>query len=300
MEKLSFADYYQKKKAYFESHLAASFPRVPNPVAILEESMRYSLLAGGKRLRPLLLLTTIECTGKNADFAMPLACAIEYIHTYSLIHDDLPCMDDDELRRGQPTNHIKFGEDIALLAGDALLTHCFALMSTTALLEHTSAGNILKAIHILAESAGVFGMVSGQVADIQRQYVQQSSEEALSFIHAHKTGALITAAVQIGSLLAEVTERDFSELSGFGAEIGKCFQIQDDILDVTGVKERLGKSPGTDQKNETLTYPLVFGLEKSKQLASQCYENALRHLDNTGINTIRLQELANFVLKRDH
>ncbi len=299
MQKHTFTDYYQEKVTQFETYLTTSFPEIPQPVAILEESMRYSLLAGGKRLRPILLMTTIECTGKNADFAMPLACAIEYIHTYSLIHDDLPCMDDDELRRGKPTNHIKYGENIALLAGDALLTHSFALMSSPALLEHTSAAAILKAIHVLSNNAGVFGMVSGQVADIQEQQTL-APQDALSFIHTHKTGALITAAIQIGALLADINEAAFKQLTAFGIEIGKCFQIQDDILDVTGSQERLGKSPGTDQKNQTLTYPQVFGLDTSNQLANQCYENALHHLEETGLETDRLKELANFVLKRDH
>ncbi|NQU65244.1 MAG: polyprenyl synthetase family protein, partial [SAR324 cluster bacterium] len=227
MEKLSFADYYKEKVALFETHLAATFPKISEVVAILEESMRYSLLAGGKRLRPVLLMTTIECTGKNADFALPLACAVEYIHTYSLIHDDLPCMDNDDLRRGQPTNHKKFGENIALLSGDALLTHCFALMSSQALLERISAAAMLKSIHILAEKAGVFGMVSGQVADIQKNGVL-APKDALSFIHANKTGALITASIQIGAVLAEVSEPVFAQLSEFGREIGRCFQIQDD------------------------------------------------------------------------
>ncbi len=299
MQRNSFTDYYQEKVTQFESYLAATFPDIPQPVAILEESMRYSLLAGGKRLRPILLITTIECGGRNADFALPLASAIEYIHTYSLIHDDLPCMDDDELRRGQPTNHIKYGENIALLAGDALLTHSFALMSSPAILEHTSATIVLKVIHILSNYAGVFGMVSGQVADIQKQETL-APQDALSFIHTHKTGALITAAIQTGALLAEISETAFKHLTAFGTEIGKCFQIQDDILDVTGSLERLGKSPGTDQKNQTLTYPQVFGLDTSKQLANQCYENALHHLEETELETVRLKELASFVLKRDH
>ncbi len=294
-----FNDYYKEKVGQLETCLIETFPKIPRPVAVLDESMRYSLLAGGKRLRPVLLLTTIECTGKNADFALPLACGIEYIHTYSLIHDDLPCMDDDELRRGQPTNHIKFGEDIALLAGDALLTHCFALMSVQALHEKVSADALLKSINLLAENAGVFGMVSGQVADIQKQLALEPAD-ALTFIHSHKTGALIKVAVQIGALLAEVTEFEYEQLSGFGVEIGKCFQIQDDILDVTGNQELLGKMPGTDQKNETLTYPRVFGLDKSKDLANECYEKALYHLDKTALDTNRLKELANFVLKRDH
>ena len=285
MGQQSFNDYFREKVSRLESCLETTFPKIPLPVAVLEESMRYSLLAGGKRLRPVLLLTTIECTGKSADFALPLACGIEYIHTYSLIHDDLPCMDDDELRRGQPTNHIKFGEEIALLAGDAR--------------AEVAASAIVKSIHLLAENAGVFGMVSGQVADIKGQLTLKPAD-ALTFIHSHKTGALIKVAVQIGALLAEVTDSDYEQLTGFGIEIGKCFQIQDDILDVTGNQELLGKTPGTDQKNETLTYPRVFGIEKSRDLANECYEKALNHLQKTSFDTQRLMELANFILKRNH
>lgn len=295
----NFNDYYSEKVKQLEASLAETFPAIPQPVRILEESMRYSLLAGGKRLRPILLLTTIECAGKSADFALPLACAIEYIHTYSLIHDDLPCMDDDALRRGQPTNHIKYGEDVALLAGDALLTHCFALMSDSSFLKQIPASVALSSIHLLAENAGVFGMVSGQVADIQNQ-LKLEAADALKFVHSHKTGALIKVAVQIGALLAEVSDADYEQLTGFGVEIGRCFQIQDDILDVTGDQERLGKTPGTDQKNKTLTYPGVFGIDQSQKLANECYEKALNHLDRTSLETRRLKELANFVLKRDH
>jgi len=298
MTQIPFREYYQEKVRRIEMCLVDTFPEIPDPVAVLAESMRYSLLAGGKRLRPVLILTTIECSGRNSDFALPLSCAIEYIHTYSLIHDDLPCMDDDELRRGQPTNHIRFGEGIALLAGDALLTHCFALMSRPELQRDVPADVILRLIHLLAENAGVFGMVSGQVADIQRELPLKPAE-ALGFIHAHKTGALIKAAVQIGALLAEVNAADFDELTGFGVQIGKCFQIQDDILDVTGNQELLGKKTGTDEKNETLTYPRVFGLDRSRELAGDCYRMALQHLEKTTLDTTRLKELADFVLKRD-
>ena len=165
MEYLPFEHYYAEKLNRFESFLKESFPAIPRQVPVLKESMRYSLLGGGKRLRPILLLTTVECTQMDSDFALPFAAAIEYVHTYSLIHDDLPCMDDDELRRGSPTNHIKFGEDLALLAGDALLTHCFYLVSDHQV-ENISPEVSLRIIRILAEKAGVFGMISGQVADI--------------------------------------------------------------------------------------------------------------------------------------
>ena len=299
MTDLSFQQYYQKKLESFESFLHASFQKLPAPVETLEQSMKYSLFAGGKRIRPILMLTTIECSNKDSSFALPFACALEYIHTYSLIHDDLPCMDDDELRRGKPTNHIKFGEDIALLAGDALLTHAFCLISQSAMDDATQAETKLKIVHLLAEKAGVFGMVSGQVADIQNK-IHIDREKTLSFIHSHKTGALITASIQIGALLAEVDEDTYNCLTGFGEEIGTCFQIQDDILDQIGSTEKLGKTPGSDSRNETLTFPLVYGLEESANLANTHYDRALEYLKATNLNSERLREIADFVLKRDH
>ncbi|MBU3914771.1 polyprenyl synthetase family protein [bacterium] len=295
---LSFNEYYSQKLKIFETYLEESFPFLPSEVAILAEAMKYSLLAGGKRLRPILLLTTIECTGTDSDFALPFAGAIEYIHTYSLIHDDLPCMDNDELRRGIPTNHIRFGEDIALLAGDALLTHCFYLISEQ-IPDKVSAETALRIINILAGKAGVYGMVSGQVADI-RGTLKTTPQNALDFIHTNKTGALILSSIQIGALLANVNKSKFKLLTDFGEQIGKCFQIQDDILDETGKKELMGKTPGSDKRNDTLTYPSVFGLEKSYDLANQCYEKAIASLDQSGLMTERLKELARFVLKRDH
>ncbi len=299
MKELPFIQYYAEKLERFEPHLKESFPRLPAPVSFLEESMTYSLFAGGKRIRPILLLITAECTGKDSDYALPFACALEYIHTYSLIHDDLPCMDNDDLRRGQPTNHIEFGDDIALLAGDALLTHCFCLISSPQLLDDVSAATVVRIINILAEKAGVFGMVAGQVADVGN-IVYSNPKETLDFIHAHKTGALITAATQIGALLAQVELDAFQKLTKFGEEIGRCFQIQDDILDETGCEKRLGKSPGSDKKNETVTFPSVYGLDKSYELANQSYEKALANLSQTGLNTTRLKELASYILKRDH
>jgi len=299
MNQKPFRLYYEEKLKLFESFLRESFQKLPEPVSILEQSMEYSLFAGGKRIRPIIMLATIECCGKDPEFALSYACALEYIHTYSLIHDDLPCMDDDELRRGKPTNHIKFGEDIALLAGDALLTHSFFLISQTVKKDPVEAEKKLEIIRILAEKAGVFGMVSGQVADIQNK-IFTDQQQTLGFIHSHKTGALITASVQIGALLAKVDNDSFHHLTGFGNEIGTCFQIQDDILDETGTKEKLGKTPGSDTRNDTLTFPLVYGLEESRKIANDCYQRALNHLEQAQIKANRLRELADFVLKRDH
>ena len=298
MGHLPFKLYYQEKLNRFESFLRSSFPTIHGQVSILEQSMKYSLFAGGKRIRPILLLTTVECAGINSDFALPFSAAIEYIHTYSLIHDDLPCMDNDELRRGIPTNHIKFGEDIALLAGDALLTHCFYLISDMRSIDIPPETS-LKIIHILSEKSGVFGMVSGQIADIRSQYGEDASKK-LRFIHSHKTGALLSASIQIGALLGNFDANTSQLLMKFGEEIGTCFQIQDDILDETGTRESLGKTPGSDVRNNTLTYPGIYGLERSLKLANQCYEKALEYLEQSKLDSVRLKELAGFILKRDY
>lgn len=297
MDTSDFKSYYESKLHQFESYLSSTFPTLPNQVNQLSQSMQYSLFAGGKRLRPVLLMTTTECGGKDAQISLPIACAIEYIHTYSLIHDDLPCMDDDELRRGKPTNHIKYGEAIALLAGDALLTHAFSLISSIQS-PFISPASLLKIIQLISDKAGIFGMVSGQVADIDQE-PQNQSKEKLEFIHSHKTGALIAACVQVGGILSDVDAQTYVNLTAFGKEIGKCFQIQDDILDETGDKEKLGKNPGTDQKNDTLTYPKLFGLEKSYQLANDSYQQAIAYLDSIDRDLTRLKQLAAFVLKRD-
>ncbi len=298
MNEQSFKDYYSEKLSLFESYLKKSFPVLPKQVALLKESMQYSLYAGGKRLRPILIMTTAECGGIASEIPLPYACAIEYIHTYSLIHDDLPCMDDDDLRRGKPTNHIQYGEALALLAGDALLTHSFSLLSSR-LSNSVSQDQQLRILSLVAEKAGVFGMVSGQVADIDENK-KGDSLEWLQFIHSHKTGALITVCIQIGSILAGFEENEYNALTIFGEEIGKCFQIQDDILDEIGDKAKLGKNPGSDRENDTLTYPKIFGLDKSRLLANQSYEKALDNLCSVDKDISRLKQLAQFILKRDH
>jgi len=294
---MNFKDYYKNKRSLFEEHLKQSFPEIPRQVSTLEHAMKYSLFAGGKRIRPILLLVTIESTGMDCKIGLPYAAALEYIHTYSLIHDDLPCMDDDDLRRGLPTNHIKFGEDIALLAGDALLTHSFALLSSDHVLKNISYEVAIKIITLVSTQAGIYGMVTGQVADISKiQGVPPY--EALSFTHKNKTGALIKTAIQIGALLGGVDENTYQGLTIFGEEIGKCFQIQDDILDEIGYKESLGKQPGSDLKNQKLTYPSVFGIDQSRKLALDSYEKAIQALHKSGLKVTRLEELAEYILKR--
>lgn len=243
-----------------------------------------------------MLLSVVEAAGLDSAFALPFAGAIEYIHTYSLIHDDLPCMDDDALRRGLPTNHKKFGDDIALLAGDALLTHSFYLIGSVCDNE-VPADSIRRITKILSGRAGIYGMVAGQVADVIGLDTLPP-QDALQFIHSNKTGALITVSIQIGAILTRVDENVYKALTGFGEEIGKCFQIRDDILDEIGNKEDLGKMPGTDKKNKTLTYPSIYGLEKSKKLAEESYQKAISHLEQSRLNIGFLFQLASFIMNR--
>lgn len=294
-----FQDYFQSLLTRFEDQLPQAFPRLAPEAAKLEESARYSLMAGGKRIRPILLLSVLEAAGRPLESGMAFANAIEFIHSYSLIHDDLPCMDDDELRRGKPTNHIVYGENIALLAGDSLLTEAFRLTSDPARSPGVTPEQMLRSIQVLSTKAGNFGMVAGQAADILAEQ-GQGSAELLRYIHLNKTSMLITASLEIGGILAGLEEEALAHLINFGLEIGTCFQIQDDILDVTATSEQLGKPAGSDERNEKLTYPSLFGLERSKELAEQSYQKALTELELTGLETDKLKSLADFILKRDH
>lgn len=292
-----FKTFYSEKLERFERYLQGNLPQLPKQVQRLNDSMTYSLMAGGKRLRPILMMTAYECFQSDASPVYPFATAIEYIHTYSLIHDDLPCMDDDALRRGQPTNHIKFGEDTALLAGDGLLTQAFYLTSTHQ--NYFSAEAQLKSIEVLSNAAGLKGMVVGQAADISPPGCI-APEALIQYIHSNKTGALITASLEIAAILGGATPEEKKSLIQFGKEIGTCFQIQDDILDEVGDEEKIGKPIGSDKENNKLTYPSIFGLEKAKVLADKSYQMAINSLKSLERDTSKLEALANFILKRDH
>ena len=295
---MTYQKHYQELLTLFEGYLPEAFPKLALEVATLEESVRYSLMAGGKRLRPILLLSVLEAAGEPLKPALPFAAALEFIHTYSLIHDDLPCMDNDDLRRGKPTNHKVYGEDVALLAGDGLLTEAFRLMSAPERLHDYGAVTVLMVIHNLSTQAGNFGMVAGQMADIQASH-HLEEPKLLEFIHHHKTGALITSSLEIGGLLAGLDQAVVAKLGLFGNALGKCFQIQDDILDLTGTEAAIGKPVGSDQRNQKLTYPSLFGLERSQALAEAAYQEALTHLASTSLKDHRLRQLTDFVLKRD-
>lgn len=269
----------------------------------LRESMSYSLLAGGKRLRPLLVLLTAEACGGDVNAALPVACAIEMVHTYSLIHDDLPAMDDDDLRRGRPTNHKVFGEALAILAGDALLTMAFEVVAQFTMPPAVAAACCAD----LASASGWCGMVAGQVADLEAEAagVSQiiSPEVALGqleAIHRRKTGRLLTSAVTLGARVAQATPDLIKRLEHFGKCVGLAFQIADDLLDVTGDAAKLGKGVGKDATLGKMTYPGLLGIDASRQKANALIDEACQALQPLGKHGDKLVALARFVTQRDH
>jgi geranylgeranyl diphosphate synthase, type II len=265
--------------------------------ASLHGSMRYSVFAGGKRVRPILLLAACETVGGEIRGAMPAACAMEMIHTYSLIHDDLPAMDDDDFRRGNPTNHKVYGEATAILAGDALLTEAFILLARAEEGAHPAAR--LRVIHEIAHASGSRGMVGGQVVDMESEGKDVEIDLAtLSYIHTHKTGALIRASVRAGAILGGASVESLAALTRYGEAIGLAFQIADDILDVEGTTEELGKDAGSDQARGKATYPALVGLEASKARAAELVEMALDALAPFDERAEPLRAIASYIVKR--
>ena len=260
----------------------------------LREAMRYSLLAPGKRLRPMLVLLAAEACGGAIEAAMPAACAVEMVHAYSLIHDDLPAMDDDDLRRGRPTNHRVFGEAVAVLAGDALLTEAFAVLSADCGL---AAERRLAAIRELAVAAGAEGMVGGQTADILAEGAEADPRRVES-IHRRKTGALLRACVRIGAILAGADARALASLSAYGEAIGLAFQIADDLLDELGNTQVTGKSAQRDRERGKSTYPAALGVERARQLLRELLEQGLAALGEFGASAEPLREIARRVVER--
>lgn len=266
---------------------------------VLCESMRYSLLAGGKRLRPVLVLATVEACGGDEEKALPFACALEMIHTYSLIHDDLPSMDNDDYRRGKLTNHKVYGEAQAILAGDALLTEAFGLMAKGAKQAGLSADVALTIMEEASRYAGARGMVGGQVSDILSENRSITLDE-LESIHRRKTGDLIAFAVRTGAYISDVSEETLASLTRFAYGLGLAFQIQDDILDVIGDQNIIGKPVGSDEEKNKATYPALIGLEQSKQMLKEITESAKAELmSHHTLNPDRLLEIADYLLSRD-
>lgn len=281
-----------------EGELQELFPRLWDIPDVLRQSARYSIDAGGKRLRPILVLAAAEALGGRKEAAMPVACAIEMVHTYSLIHDDLPAMDNDDYRRGKLTNHKVYGEAMAILAGDALLTQAF-YSASQARRHGVPAEQVLNIVEELAEYSGARGMVGGQVADMKgEQGITELS--GLEYIHQHKTSDLIIFSVRAGGRIAGADDKQLEALTDFGRSIGLAFQIQDDILDVTGTQEKLGKAVGSDEKQQKVTYPFFIGLEESERRVSQLTDKAKTAIAGGVLpKPQRLLELADYLMKRD-
>ncbi|WP_414562647.1 MULTISPECIES: geranylgeranyl diphosphate synthase CrtE [unclassified Anabaena] len=291
------AAYLKERQKLCETALDKSIPII-YPEKIYE-SMRYSLLAGGKRLRPILCLAACEMIGGTIEMAMPTACAVEMIHTMSLIHDDLPAMDNDDYRRGQLTNHKVYGEDIAILAGDGLLAYAFELVAMQTP-ESVARERVLQVIARLGKALGAAGLVGGQVVDLDSEGKSDTSLETLNFIHNHKTAALLEAAVVCGGMVAGASAADLQRLSRYSQNIGLAFQIIDDILDVTATQEQLGKTAGKDLIAQKVTYPSLWGIEESRSKAQQLVESACIELDTFGELAQPLQALAHFITSRNH
>jgi geranylgeranyl diphosphate synthase type II len=262
----------------------------------LQQAMSYSLLAGGKRLRPVLVMLACQACGGDPELALPAACALEMVHTYSLIHDDLPAMDDDDLRRGRPTNHKVFGEALAILAGDALLTLAFEVIATRVSPPEVAAACCAD----LASAAGAVGMVAGQVADLEAEESGQATLEMLEAIHRRKTGRLLCSALTLGARVAQADPETLTRLKEYGLLIGLAFQITDDLLDIRGNVEKVGKGVNKDAALGKLTYPSLLGVEASERRAETLIADACRLIEPLGERGRTLRELAQFILHRDH
>jgi len=289
--------YLNEKREIIEESLKKYFPEPRGPAADVIKAMNYSLFAGGKRLRPILCMAGAGAVGGEEKDVIPVACALELIHTYSLIHDDLPVMDNDDMRRGKPTSHKVFGEAVALLAGDGLLTEAFRLMTETVLTDRMDPRTLLNVMGMIATAAGYDGMVGGQVVDIQMEG-KAVDVDIVEFIHRRKTGALITASVRAGATLGGGDEHQVKAITSYGKNIGLAFQISDDILDIEGDSRRLGKNVGGDARKEKITYPAVLGLGRSKKIQERMIEMAIESLEPFDHRADPLRHIAQYIIER--
>lgn len=287
--------YMTEKKELIEKKLDLLLVR-NEEIPVISEAMRYSLFAGGKRLRPILSLMACELFSGVQEEVLPFACCIEMIHTYSLIHDDLPAMDNDDLRRGKPTNHKVFGEGFAILAGDALLNHAFETM--TGIIVKNPKPEYIKAMDIIARASGISGMIGGQCIDLYSEN-RSIDIDTLKKMHAQKTGALITASLEVGAVISKADEGDIKNIMEYGSLIGLAFQVADDILDVSGSREKLGKSIHKDSGCHKSNFISFFGLEKSKQIEKELIEKAKSLLSVYGDRGNYLSKLADYIISRD-
>lgn len=285
----------ERKMTLINQQLAKIYPENTALNKALAQSMNYSLMAGGKRLRPILIMAAADALGVDGEKFLRLSTAIEFIHTYSLIHDDLPAMDNDDYRRGKLTNHKVFGEDLAILAGDALLTMAFEIIATD---EQLDAETKVKVITEMSKAAGAEGMVGGQVIDMQSEN-KQIDMTTLKQMHAAKTGALFCAAIRCGAIIAGATQEQLAKLTEYARQFGLAFQITDDILDVTGDEQTIGKPVGSDEKNHKSTYVTLGSLESAQQLAQEAVENAKASLIDFGNNAEFLRALVDYLITRN-
>jgi geranylgeranyl diphosphate synthase, type II len=289
--------YLKERVAIIERELDGIVARSDDPASRLFEAMCYSLLAGGKRLRPILALASCEAVGGRIELAMGLACGIEMIHTYSMIHDDLPCMDDDDLRRGRPTNHKVYGEAMATLAGDALLTDAFGVVAALSARAGVNPAAIMEAIEELAQAAGSGGMVAGQVLDLEGEG-KATDPKRLEYLHGKKTGALFLAAVRGGAILGGADEAKLAALTDYAGALGLAYQVIDDLLDVESSTEQMGKRTQKDQAHGKATYPALLGVAKSHELAHELERRAHRALASFDERAEPLRRIATFVVER--
>jgi geranylgeranyl diphosphate synthase type II len=293
---MDFSGYWSARQKKVDAALDRFLPSADTKPKTIHEAMRYSIFAGGKRLRPIICLATAEVLGARGDQALPLACAVECIHTYSLIHDDLPCMDNDDFRRGKPTSHKVFGEAIAVLAGDALLTIAFEIAAGCKSRPRYPHAAIIRE---LAVASGSQALIGGQVADAEGEGKKISPGE-LRYIHENKTAALITASIRLGAMSANATPAQLKRLTEFGRSLGLAFQVIDDILDVTQTSEKLGKSAGKDLKAQKATYPALLGMAKAKKEADKLTARARAALKPFGKSAASLAAIADYLLRREN
>lgn len=303
---MDFHQYLEARRAEIEAALAAALPSPPACPASVARAMLYSLTAGGKRLRPVLCLASAEAVGGDPAQAMPAACALEFIHTYSLIHDDLPAMDNDTMRRGRPTLHVVAGEGMAILAGDALLTEAFALLAREPVTTDPAiVARKVRVIGVVAGAAGAAGMVGGQALDLAASEPEHAGTpafeaDALRAMHAKKTGALIRAAASAGAIMGGADDTVIARVDAAAAELGLAFQIVDDVLDVEGAAATLGKTPGKDATAGKPTYAALYGIDEARRMAAACIDRADALLAEAGIGHSRLSEIGRWIVNRSH
>jgi geranylgeranyl diphosphate synthase type II len=303
---MEFSEYIEARRAEIEQALRAALPAPPECPAAVAQAMRYSVTAGGKRLRPIVCLASAEAVGGSRSLAMPAACAIEFIHTYSLIHDDLPAMDNDTMRRGRPTLHVVAGEGMAILAGDGLLTEAFALLAhEPGATDPGIAVRKLRVIEVVAAAAGARGMVGGQALDLAASSPDQPraaarDADSLRTMHEKKTGALIRAAASAGAIMGGADEAVIHSVNAAAGEFGLAFQIIDDVLDIEGAAATLGKTPGKDAAAGKATYPVLYGVAGARRVAAACVERAEALLAEVGIADTALAQIGRWIVSRSH